>query len=278
MEQLCYIHFELLNHKTQEGYWATDKGLRVKHLPEVILESRGKTATGFYNEQTQRFRFFNYSEQDWNVLFQEYIFHDKITDKFYYLYILRILYAINTSKFQPEAFKKAIHKQITDYPTIQAWFIKDLYKYISFASLNRQELILPILNEFGYDFKVIEPQLLTDAIDFIGDFLIYRGLGIFNQFRLIFNRIQQWKKEKSDYHLEHITSKAHNEIIQLMLWLNDLHRMVDISVIEKYFYYLGMNIRTLIIRKLFEEHRNKNYSINIGFLETLLNLNSATLL
>lgn len=71
--------------------------------------------------------------------------------------------------------------------------------------------------------------------------------------------------------LEHITSKAHNEIIQLMLWLNDLHRMVDISVIEKYFYYLGMNIRTLIIRKLFEEHRNKNYSINIGFLETLLN-------
>ena len=108
MEQLCYIHFELLNHKTQEGYWATDKGLRVKHLPEVILESRGKTATGFYNEQTQRFRFFNYSEQDWNVLFQEYIFHDKITDKFYYLYILRILYAINTSKFQPEAFKKAI--------------------------------------------------------------------------------------------------------------------------------------------------------------------------
>ena len=154
MEQLCYIHFELLNHKTQEGYWATDKGLRVKHLPEVILESRGKTATGFYNEQTQRFRFFNYSEQDWNVLFQEYIFHDKITDKFYYLYILRILYAINTSKFQPEAFKKAIHKQITDYPTIQAWFIKDLYKYISFASLNRQELILPILNEFGYDFNL----------------------------------------------------------------------------------------------------------------------------
>ena len=64
MEQLCYIHFELLNHKTQEGYWATDKGLRVKHLPEVILESRGKTATGFYNEQTQRFRFFNYSEQE----------------------------------------------------------------------------------------------------------------------------------------------------------------------------------------------------------------------
>ena len=51
MEQLCYIHFELLNHKTQEGYWATDKGLRVKHLPEVILESRGKTATGFYNPQ-----------------------------------------------------------------------------------------------------------------------------------------------------------------------------------------------------------------------------------
>lgn len=35
MEQLCYIHFELLNHKTQEGYWATDKGLQVKHLPEV---------------------------------------------------------------------------------------------------------------------------------------------------------------------------------------------------------------------------------------------------
>lgn len=271
MEQLCYIHFELLNHKTQEGYWATDKGLQVKHLPEVMLKSKGKTATGFYNEQTQRFRFFNYSEQDWNVLFQEYIFHDKIADKFYYLYILRILYAINTSKFQPEAFKKAIHKQITDYPTIQEWFIKDLYKYISFASLNSQELILLILNEFGYDFKVVEPQLLTDAMDFIGDSLIYRGLGIFNQFRLIFNRIQQWKKEKSDYHLEHITSKAHNEIIQLMLWLNDLHRMVDISVIEKYFYYLGMNIRTLIIRKLFEEHRNKNYSINIGFLETLLN-------
>lgn len=271
MEQLCYIHFELLNHKTQEGYWATDKGLQVKHLPEVMLKSKGKTATGFYNEQTQRFRFFNYSEQDWNVLFQEYIFHDKIADKFYYLYILRILYAINTSKFQPEAFKKAIHKQITDYPTIQEWFVKDLYKYISFASLNSQELILPILNEFGYDFKVVEPQLLTDAMDFIGDSLIYRGLGIFNQFRLIFNRIQQWKKEKSDYHLEHITSKAHNEIIQLMLWLNDLHRMVDISVIEKYFYYLGMNIRTLIIRKLFEEHRNKNYSINIGFLETLLN-------
>ena len=49
MEQLCYIHFELLNHKTQEGYWATDKGLQVKHLPEVISKSKGKTATGFYN-------------------------------------------------------------------------------------------------------------------------------------------------------------------------------------------------------------------------------------
>ena len=70
---------------------------------------------------------------------------DKIADKFYYLYILRILYAINTSKFQPEAFKKAIHKQITDYPTIQEWFIKDLYKYISFASLNSQELYLAYL-------------------------------------------------------------------------------------------------------------------------------------
>ena len=271
MEQLCYIHFELLNHKTQEGYWATDKGLQVKHLPEVILESRGKTATGFYNVQTQRFRFFNYSEQDWNTLFQEYIFHDKIADKFYYLYILRILYAINTSKFQPEAFKKAIHKQITDYPTIQEWFIKDLYKYISFASLDSQELILPILNEFGYDFKVVEPQLLTDAMGAVGDSFIYRGLGIFKQFSLIFSRIQQYKKDNMDYRRVEITSKAHNEIIQLMLWLNDLHKMVDISVIEKYFYYLGMNIRTLIIKKLFEEHRNKNYSINIGFLETLLN-------
>ena len=100
MEQLCYIHFELLNHKTQEGYWATDKGLQVKHLPEVISKSKGKTATGFYNIQTQRFRLFSYSEQDWNSLFQEYIFHDKVTDKFYYLYLLRILNAINTSKFQ----------------------------------------------------------------------------------------------------------------------------------------------------------------------------------
>lgn len=271
MEQLCYIHFELLNHKTKEGYWATDKGIQVEHLPEVILESRGKTATGFYNIQTQQFRFFNYSEQDWNTLFQEYIFHDKITDKFYYLYILRILYAINTSKFQPEAFKRAIHKQITDYPTIKEWLIKDLYKYISFASLNSQELILPILNEFGYDFKVIEPRLLTNAMEIVGDSLTYRGLGIFKQFRLIFSRIQQWKKEKVNYYLENITSQTHNEIIQLMLWLNDLHTMVDISIIEKYFYYLGINIRTLIIRKLFEEHRNNNYSINIGFLETLLN-------
>lgn len=271
MEQLCYIHFELLNHKTKEGYWATDKGLQVKHLPEVILESREKTATGFYNLQTQRFRFFNYSEQDWNTLFQEYIFHDKITDKFYYLYILRVLYAINTSKFQPEAFKKAIHKQITDYPTIQEWFIKDLYKYISFASLNSQELILPILNEFGYNFKVIESPLLTNAMAITGDAFIYRGLGIFKQFRLIFSRIQQQKKDSMNYGLVEITSNAHNEIIQLMLWLNDLHTMVDISIIEKYFYYLGITIRTLIIRKLFEEHRNKNYSINIGFLETLLN-------
>ena len=47
--------------------------------------------------------------------------------------------------------------------------------------------------------------------------------------------------------------------------------MVDARIIERYFYYLGLNLRTLIIRKLFEEHRNKNYSINIGFLETLLN-------
>ena len=271
MEQLCYIHFELLNHKTQEGYWATDKGLQVKHLPEVISKSKGKTATGFYNKQTQRFRLFSDSEQDWNSLFQEYIFHDKVTDKFYYLYLLRILNAINTSKFQSEAFKRAIHKQLTDYPTIQEWFIKDLYKYISFASLNRQELILPILNEFGYDFKTIEPQLLTDAMDFIGEAFTYKEFGIFKQFRLIFNRIQQWKKEKADYHLKDITSKAHNEIIQLMLWINDLHTMVDVRIIERYFYYLGINIRTLIIRKLFEEHRNKNYSINIGFLETLLN-------
>ena len=127
-------------------------------------------------------------------LVSEYIFHDKIADKFYYLYILRILYAINTSKFQPEAFKKAIHKQITDYPTIQEWFVKDLYKYISFASLNSQELILPILNEFGYDFKVVEPQLLTDAMDFIGDSLIYRGLGIFNQFRLISTEFSNGRK------------------------------------------------------------------------------------
>ena len=90
MEQLCYIHFELLNHKTQEGYWATDKGLQVKHLPEVMLKSKGKTATGFYNIQTQRFRLFSYSEQDWNVLFQEYIFHDKIADEFYYLSLIHI--------------------------------------------------------------------------------------------------------------------------------------------------------------------------------------------
>ena len=270
MEQLCYIHFELLNHKTQEGYWATDKGLQVKHLPEVISKSKGKTATGFYNIQTQRFRLFSYSEQDWNSLFQEYIFHDKVTDKFYYLYLLRILNAINTSKFQSEAFKRAIHKQLTDYPTIQEWFIKDLYKYVSFASLNKQELILPILNEFGYDFKVIEPRLLTDAMEIIGESFTYRELGIFNQFRLIYSKIQQWKKE-NDYRLINITSQAHNEIIQLILWLNDLHSMVNMSIIEKYFYYLGINVRTLIIRKLFEEHRNNNHSINIGWLETLLN-------
>ena len=140
-------------------------------------------------------------------------------------------------KFQPEAFKKAIHRQITDYPTIQEWFIKDLYKYISFASLNSQELILPILNEFGYNFKVIESPLLTNAMAITGDAFIYRGLGIFKQFRLIFSRIQQQKKDSMNYGLAEITSNAHNEIIQLMLWLNDLHTMVDISIIEKYFYY-----------------------------------------
>lgn len=271
MEQLCYIHFEPYNHKTTEGYWITDKGIQVKYLPEGISKNKRKTVTGFYNIQTQRFRLFSYSEQDWNILFQEYIFHNKITDKFYFLYILRILYTINTSKFQSEAFKKSIHKQITDYPTIQDWFIKDLYKYISFASLNRQELILPILNGFGYDFKEIEPQMLTNAMEIIGELETYREVGIFTQFRFIFNKIQQWKKENTNYHLENIISKAHNEIIQLMLWLNDLHTIVDRNIIEKYFYYLGINVRTLIIKKLFEEHKNKNCLINLDFLETLLN-------
>ena len=127
------------------------------------------------------------------------------------------------------------------------------------------------MNEFGYDFKVIEPRLLTDAMEIIGESFTYRELGIFNQFRLIYSKIQQWKKE-NDYRLINITSQAHNEIIQLILWLNDLHSMVNMSIIEKYFYYLGINVRTLIIRKLFEEHRNNNHSINIGWLETLLNL------
>lgn len=65
------------------------------------------------------------------------------------------------------------------------------------------------------------------------------------------------EERESELPLENITSKAHNEIIQLMLWINDLHTMVDARIIERYFYYLGLNLRTLIIRKLFEEHRNQ---------------------
>lgn len=193
-------------------------------------------------------------------------------DKFYYLYILRILYAINISKFQPEAFKRAIHKQISDYPTIQEWFIKDLYKYTSFASYNRQELIIPILNGAGYDFKAIQPRILIDAMEIIDKSYAYKDSGIFMQFRHIFNKICQWKKENVNYYLEIAQSKGNNnDIIQLMLWLNDLRMMVETSIIDKYFYYLGINVRTLIIKKLFEEHKNKNYSISIDFLESLLN-------
>ncbi len=270
MEQLCYIHFKPYNHKTTEGYWLTNNNVK------VLFSSQGgtigKTHTGFYDLETQKFRMFSYSEQDWNTLFQEYIFHDKVTDRFYYLYILRILYSINISKFQPETFRRAIHKQISDYPAIQEWFIRDLYKYSSFSSYNRQELILPILNEFGYDFKVIQSRLLIDAMDIIDESHVYRSQGIFTQFRNIFQKIHQWKKENADYYLNKVQSNgSNNDIIQLILWLNDLRPMIETKIIEKYFYYLGINTRTLIIKKLFEEHKNKAYSIRLEFLDSLLN-------
>lgn len=270
MEQLCYIHFKSYNHKTTEGYWLTNNNIKVLYSSQE--ETARKTYTGFYDLQTGRFRVFSYSEQDWNTLFQEYIFHDKVTDRFYYLYILRILYAINISKFQPEAFRRAIHKQIADYPAIQEWFIKDLYKYASFSSYNRQELILPILNEFGYDFKVIQPRLLIDAMEIIDESHTYKNQGIFTQFRNIFQKIYQWKKENANYYLNKAQHEGNNnDIIQLILWLNDLRPMIETNIIEKYFYYLGINTRTLIIRKLFEEHKQKSYSIRLEFLDSLLN-------
>lgn len=223
---------------------------------KLILRNplKSKCVYGFYNEKSE-FIPFDYGETHWLYIFQLTLFANSKTDIHYFRHLFAAL--LTPSKFFiPESFQSALKKLFNAQMECKEWMINEIYKCTILCSQKKQCLIIPILNTFGYAFKVVQASIIKEAYSTMFSvskdkrFEDYTNTAIFGHFDLLANSIRK---------LNHKIN-TDNELLQILFWINDLQENIPhINIIERYFYYFSPKVQWEIICKLFYEHKQGEY-------------------
>jgi len=259
----CTLYF---NKETRE--WKLSINVDIfykKHINNIKY-----VADGFYNTENKYFREFNYSNNDWILILKNHLYSYKEKNKYYYTPLLRSIFRFNLQKFKKEELENAIKEIVNKYPNAKDWLIRDIWTYATLTTYNKKAILLDIINQFGYHYENKSPKIISEAFQIcktptdkdINDTNLLEQIGrtLNNIHNAIINQLNLCQIINSP-----------NELIQLMMWLEDKSPMSPFDTINKYFYYFSLNIRWLIVRKLFYEHKEKHLQLTVELLDKLIN-------